>query len=359
MINLVINGRFLHRPVTGVERYAHGLLAALDRHLERQGDEAEFDVEVLTPRGELAPPGWRRLRLRAVGRIRGHLWEQLELPLALAGRALVNPCNLAPLAVTRQLTIIHDLAVFSVPEAFTPVFRHYYRTLLPLLAHRSQEVATVSEFSRGELARHLGMAPERPTVAPPGVEALERVAPDRAALARLDLVPGTYALAVGSRDPRKNLAALIHVASRLSDIPFVLVGGANAAVFSARGPALPENVRALGYVPDPVLRALYEGARLFVFPSLYEGFGIPPVEAMQAGCPVLVSDVASLPETCGEAALYCNPHDPDSITDVVGKLWVDETLRSELSRRGLEHAANFTWDACLERLLPALRRLTT
>lgn len=359
MTDLFVNGRFLLRPVTGVERYARGVLGALDRRLERKGHTLPQRVDVLVPRGHDVEHPWKRIRIRSAGRLQGQAWEQLDLPRIVGRRPLLNLCNLAPLLASNQMTIIHDAGVFAVPEAFAPTFRRYYRTMLPLIARRSREIGTVSEFSSREIDRWLGPVAASITVAPPGLGSLRATEPDAGALHRFALQPGAYVLGVGSLDPRKNIAALAEAARANPTTRFVLAGGANAQVFASAGVTLPENVVMTGYVSDSALRALYEHARMFVFPSRYEGFGMPPLEAMDAGCPVVVSRAAALPEACGDAALYCDADDPRTITSAIERLQTDDGLRAKLISRGRHRAAARTWDACLDRLLPALERLTS
>lgn len=345
---IVVNGRFLGRATTGVERFARDLLAALDE----LGD-ARFSFTLLAPRGTPAPP-LARIGFSTSGRLRGHAWEQFELPFRSTGSPLLNLCNLAPVARKRQLTIIHDAAVFAVPEGFSVAFRGYYRLLLPLIARRSRRIVTVSNFSRRELGRYLDLQESAVGLVQPAADAFRKLPADDGIMSRLERPDAPFALAVGSLDPRKNLIALARAAERIPDRRFVLVGGANQRIFADRGVAFPSNVQLLGRVSDGELKALYGRAACFVFPSRYEGFGLPPLEAMTCGCPVIAANAASLPEVCGDAALYFDPDDPEGLARAVVRMTEDEDLRDELRARGVERARRFGWRRSAVALLDLL-----
>lgn len=347
---MFVNGRFLTRPITGVERYALELLVALDNL-----DGGVGGREVLTPRVLHTDAETDRLRspTRVVGRWSGHRWEQLELPAASAGRPLLNLCNLAPVARRRQVTVIHDAAVFAVPETFSTAFRTAYRVLLPLVAARAQHLVTVSVFSQGELSKHLGISSRRISVVSPGVDHFDRVVPDPSVLKSID-ASRPFVLMLGSLNPRKNLAGLAAAATLLPDIQFVLGGGANPSVYSTWDGHLPSNVRPLGYVSDGELSALFGRASCFVFPSFYEGFGLPPLEAMRAGCPAVVARAASLPEVCGDAALYFEPHEPQDIAAQIRRVVRDTALQQELRERGRRRTARYTWRRAAESMTAVL-----
>ena len=152
-------------------------------------------------------------------------------------------------------------------------------------------------------------------------------------------------LAVSTANPRKNFAAVARAIELVGDagFDFVVAGGADPRVFSGAGVRLPAFVKRVGYVTDAELRALYENAACFVYPSLYEGFGLPPLEAMACGCAVLVSDAASLPEVCGDAAVYCDPRSPEDIAGKLAAIMADADRRRTFAERGRRHAAQFSW----------------
>jgi glycosyltransferase involved in cell wall biosynthesis len=351
-----INGRFLTQALTGVQRYATEMVKALDALLWSDGAHTGRRVVLLIPRSAPQPDALRRIEIRTVGLLRGQAWEQLELP-RYAGRGIcLNLCNAAPLAGRSTVVAIHDAGVFAVPETYSRAFRLWYRLLHPALGRRAAAVVTVSEFSRLELVRHLGIAPNRITVIPNGGEHILAHPADPGVLGRLGLA-GRYVLAVSSQSPHKNfggiMAALAHVRQ---DFQLVFAGGTNSRVFRLSA-TLPGKAYLAGRVTDGELRALYENAACFVYPSFYEGFGLPPLEAMACGCPVIASRAASLPEVCGDAAMYCDPRDPMDIARAIDAVLGNPELRADLRRRGPERAARFTWDKAARSLLHLLDEL--
>jgi glycosyltransferase involved in cell wall biosynthesis len=284
--------------------------------------------------------------LRRVGRLRGQAWEQAELPFYARGGTLVSLGNTAPvLAGRRQVVVIHDAGVFDTPETYSPRFRAWYKTLWRTLAHSSALIATVSEFSRGRIAARLGIAPQRIRLMREGADHIHRIAADHGILARHGLEPGRFALVVGSRVAHKNLAALGGAANLLAQRGMVLAmaGSIDPVVFQT-GSAGPDGpVRALGRVDDAGLRALYESAACLLFPSRYEGFGLPPVEAIACHCPVLASGAGAVEEICGDAALYFDTTKPASIAAAIGRLLDTPGLADELRARGARRIVPLSW----------------
>ena len=273
----------------------------------------------------------------------GHAWEQIVLPLRAArAPALLCPANLAPLAFPRNVVVIHDAAALRHPEWYSPAYAAWQRRVLPALARRALHVVTVSEFSRDELADLLGLAPARVSVVAGGVDPAFTPHADAAA-ARVALgLERPYVLCVASQTARKNLGALVPAARRLArDGVEVVVAGGHRPQF-AREAGL-DALRHLGAVPDALLPGLYAGAEAFALPSLYEGFGLPVLEAMACGLPVIAAGVTALPDTAGGAARLAPPEGEafaDAIHDVLGSPAAQARLREAARAR----AAGFTWD---------------
>ena len=244
----------------------------------------------------------------------------------------------------RQVVVIHDAGVFTTPEAYSPRFRAWYGFLQRRLTHGSAKLATVSVFSRNEIARVFNIDPTGIAVLGEGAEHLQRIAPDPTVLTRHCIQPGRYVLAVGSLAAHKNLAALTQTAAMLAEQgrELVITGGFNAAVFATAAAPLP-GAKFVGRVDDAALRALYEAAACFVFPSRYEGFGLPAVEAMSAGCPLVAARSGALPEVCGNAAIFCDPASGDSIATAVAAVLSDPQRAAGLRAQGRARAAEMTW----------------
>jgi len=357
---LAVNGTFLLQQVTGVQRYAIELCAALAG--ECRGRHRILLLAPL-PRSSARPqppaPGievrWDSSRMPPA------VWVQTRLPRlvrSVQADVLWSPANVGPVAVRRQAVTVFDAAVFASPEGYSWAFRTYYRRVLPLLGRRVERVITISDFSRDELVRW-GVAPRaKVDVVPCGVSPTFR--PDAPTAEWKSRQP--YVLFVGSLEARKNLATLLRawslVAPGAKAGRRLLAAGGTSKVFGPAAGALTAgafaDVEMLGYVPDASLPGLYAGADLLVYPSLYEGFGLPPLEAMACGTPVLASNAASLPEVCGDAACFCDPRDASGMARALEELLADEAARKRLRLAGLERARGFTWRESARRLLDVL-----
>ncbi len=341
MTSIALNARFYaHRP-TGMQRYA--------LELERRfADEVEA----------LRPPA----ALRGAA---GHAWEQLRLPSLVRGRLLWSPNNTGPLAVRRQVCTIHDLIPLDRPEWFNPRFAAWYEWLLPRLVKKVRRIIAVSEFTRRRIVERLRVAPEKISVILNGVD--ERFCPrpeaEVAEVRRaLGIPEGTYLLYVGSLEPRKNLKRLLEAWEQVRpavdpEISLVVAGmrGSPNVFRRAALSKLPRKVHFTGYVPEERLPGLYAGALALLYPSLYEGFGLPPLEAMACGTPVVVSATTSLPEVTGDAAILVDPESVESIAAGIHRALSSGPLRQELRERGLARAREITWERTARQTLQVLR----
>ncbi|MBL8659732.1 MAG: glycosyltransferase family 4 protein [Rhodospirillales bacterium] len=299
------------------------------------------------------------MNARTVGIGAGHAWDQLELAFYARGGLLLSLCGAGPVVHPRHIVAIHDAAVFAIAQNFSRPYRAFYWALTPLLARTTRAMVTVSEFSRNELAQYFPTTARKLRVVWNGAEHIHAERADAAVLSTNGLAPSRYVLALGSLSRNKNVGLVTRAFAAMDDLDLRLAvaGAGSSRVFSGSAVQHGPRIGALGYVSDAAIRALYENALCFVFPSFYEGFGIPPLEAMQCGCPVIVSDIPALRETCGDAALYCDPHDPRSLEAQIRALAERPELRDRLRELGLARARRFTWDRSAEMLLDVVREV--
>jgi len=358
-----INGRFLTQQVSGVQRYARELLSALDRCLDADAELASRlgPIPVWYPEGaELVdPPAWKHLRPSPLPGRKGHAWEQLTLGSKARDGFLLSLCGAGPLQCRNQLLVIHDANIWAFPEAFPKSYRVFHKLMRPLLARRVTHLATVSRFSAGELGRCLRVPAERFTVIYNSAEHMIGAKADPSALEKFGLEQGKYFFAAGNQSPNKNIGRLIEALERASDtdMPLAVAGGYAPGVSQARI-AETDRIRLLGRVSDEELNALYSGAAAFLWPSLYEGFGIPPLEAMILGTPVLSSNSTAMPEVLGDAVPYFDPTDVDDIAKALSSFAaLGSEERSEMAERGRIRARSFSWESSAETVLDILRGL--
>jgi glycosyltransferase involved in cell wall biosynthesis len=339
-----VNGKWLAQMRTGTERYATEIVQAIV--------SADcFDLVIHVP-AEADVPDWARRHDVEIRRapVKGVVFEQLYLPFATAGKLLLNFAGPAPLLKRRQLVAMHDASVFRYPRTYRWTFVAYYFAMYWLLGRTARQLVTVSKFSANELAEVLHIPASRFIVAGCAAESLLAVAPKRPAL---DLNGDQY-LVVGTQAHHKNLAApVIAVAESGRKVVVVGVAG-NPQIFTATS-SLDGHAAIAGRLTDAELVWLYRNSRALMFPSKYEGFGLPPLEAQALGCPVVCSAAASLPEVCGDGALYFDPDDPGTLVAQLDRLESEPDLADELRRRGFANCQRFSWSASAEKVIEWLR----
>jgi glycosyltransferase involved in cell wall biosynthesis len=341
---------------TGTEQYTAHLLEALvpqggghclRLYFNRLAAPRPAWLEQAEVREMPFPRLWTHLRLS---------WEMLRRPPDV----LFVPAHVLPLWRPRRAVVtIHDLGYIHFPEAHPPRQRLELHLSTAWNAHVASRIIAISQATKDDLVRHYRVPEDKIAVVYHGVEPRFRPTPDPAAPARYGL-PSRYLLYLGTLQPRKNLERLVEAYVRLpGDAPALVLAGAKgwyferiAAVIAKRG--LGKRVLLPGYVADDDVPALLTGATALVYPSLYEGFGLPALEAMACGTPVLAADTSSLPEVVGEAGLLVDPLDVDAIATAMQRLLTDGALRAALSRQGRARAKRFSWDRCARETLAVL-----
>ncbi|RLC69773.1 MAG: glycosyltransferase family 1 protein [Chloroflexi bacterium] len=309
------------------------------------------------------------------------VWHRLRLPLPV--ELITGPVDvfhspdftLPPVWRARAVLTVHDLSFLRVPECFTGALRRYLERVVPRSVRRADHVIADSHSTKRDLVELLGTPAGKVTVIHSGVEPRFRPIVDRAALGpvrqRYDL-PERFIISVGTLQPRKNFATLVEAFARLKSetgnwkpgarsLKLVIAGGRGwlyEEIFArVEALGLQGDVLFPGFVADEDLPALYNLAEAFVLPSLYEGFGLPPLEAMACGTPVVTSNVSSLPEVVGDAGLMVEPADVESLAAAIERVLEDGGLRREMVQRGLARAKEFTWERAARRLLGVYTRM--
>lgn len=345
---LYINGRFLTQPMTGVNRFSYELTKALS--------EEGYDFTIICPKQDLSKDyDISGFNIVKYGFGKSHIWEIFSLPLFFIDKKenfLISFSGLGPVGVKNKITTIHDVAHLVNPQWYSLLYRLFYRLFEPLVLKSCKRIITVSEFSKSEILKHYNF------ICPDDIHVIynacnkEWTVPADSTIATSD-----YILCVSSIDPRKNFPILLKAFKEMPDVNLKIVGGKNA-VFENQMLDIPRNVEFLGRVTDEELAHLYSNAIAFIYPTLYEGFGLPPIEASHFGCPILVSDIPVLKEVCGDSAIYFNPYSHESIIDAVHTIiFMPEEQRRVLINAGMNNLVRFSWKISAERLVLLLKNL--
>ena len=359
---IIVNGSFLRHRVTGVARYSYELTRRIVNHKNvRIAFDQEKTSEFGTDKIYLVP---RSFISKTLG---SRAWNQFDIPLHIGDRVLWSPNNVSPLGVKKHVITIHDLSVFDHPEWFKYSIVALYNFYLPRLIQQSAKILTVSEFTRHRILERFNVNEDKVIVIPNA--AAERFYP--CSLEEIEWVrnryqlPKWYILSLGSLESRKNLVNLFKawtcVSPQLTRDIKLVVAGEKGTVFRTQDFrsdfSSVDNVHFTGYFPDQDLPALYSGALGLVYPSFYEGFGLPPLEAMACGTPVITCKNTALPEVVGDCALFVDPHQPESIATAIHSLVENSSLRESLAQGGLERAKLFNWDHSAQRLYQTLSEI--
>lgn len=334
--------------MTGVGRYGYEITKELLAFFP--------DLHLVGPPS--LPQKWfSELPIQKIGLGRGAFWEQCVLPLFLRkmdSPLLINFANTSPLVYSNSLTVIHDFFPLTNPSWFSVKARLYYHLLLPQVIRRSRFHVFVSENTRTVKKT---LFPQEQNIPSTVILNGKRThwAPDKRSIPPYD----KFILTVSSRDPRKNHERLIHafIQAELDEYTLVIVGKKHASFSHVKTGAHPRVVYT-GYVNDTVLHSLYSHASVFIYPSLDEGFGTPPLEAMACHCPVIASDIPVFRELHNNAVYYCNPYSTKSMSDALQKMVFDESLRKEYIERGKKKLLEFSWKKSAKQFIDIIEKLT-
>lgn len=357
MKTISINGRFLTQPLTGVQRFAREMTRALDHRIASGAvPHALKDVRwrLLAPGKAVDDLGLKAISVERFGSGPGHLWEQGPLFWRSRRDTLIGFGGSGPVLHGDQVVVIHDVTLFRHPASFGRGYRMFHGALGHLLTRRAK-IGTVSNFSRKELAEVFRVPSAGIDVIYNATDHFAGLQPDDGVIARLGLADTPFFLLVGTLKPNKNVEFAVRAFEALGgDHKLVVVGGTDPSVFRDIAPTSKGNLIFPGRLTDEEIAALQHRAVAFVFPSLYEGFGIPPLEAMTQGCPVLAADIPPVREACGDAVRYFDPLKTEALVEAMRTISTDAPLRRELTQAGHDNAKRFSWDGSAVVLLNML-----
>ena len=346
-MKIVVNALFLTQKITGVQRYA----IEISKELKKLFKD---DIKFVAPRNIIHHELAEYLNAEVTGNFTGLLWEQAELPFYLSkhkNHLLLNMRNTAPLFFPKNIVVLHDLIFMKNKYRFSKKFLPVYRFCTPFLLKNALKIITVSNFSKQDIIKTFNTESDKIEVVYNAVSKEFREHSDK----NYENKYGKYLLCVAScLSPGKNLRNVVEAFNKtdIQDLKLVIVGQKLKHFSDEKLLSEVEsnkNIILTGYVSDSRLANLYRNAELFVFPSFYEGFGIPPLEAMSCGCPVITSDVTALPEVCADAAYYVNPHEVDEIVFGINKILSNKEIKNELINKGYERVKKFsTKDSALK-----------
>lgn len=353
---IAVNARFLTQPITGVQRFALEISRALQKLYKKE------DILFLAPYNIKLNAEAEELNAIKIGTHTGHLWEQLDLPRHLkkiGSPLLLNFCSTAPILYKNKISTLHDITYIRYPHTYSKAFRWFYRIAMPLVLKTSKHIFTVSEFSKREIVNYYRIPEEKITVIYNAVDKRFRPQPDDT------LKKEKYLLAVSSVKENKNFALILKAFETLSkqknNLKLFIVGDLKHGNFSNIDLNIFVNypgIKFIGRVGDEQLIKLYSNAIAFLFPSLYEGFGIPVLEAQACGCPVIASNTASLPEVLQDSAVLIDPLDTDAFVKAICNIATETEFRNDLIEMGIKNQSRFSWAKSAENILGIVKKVS-
>jgi len=349
----VVNGRFLSQKIAGVHRYAFEICNELH--------EMGVDFYVVTPK-EIHPCYKFKFKTVSCGDFSGHAWEHISLPRYLKKNGnplLISFTGCGPLNYDNQIMTIHDVSHEMHPEWFSKNYYRYYHFMMPRIGNKAHAILTVSEFSKREIINAFGFDADKIHVVHSNVPFKNKPS----AREILDREPASdaerYIITVSSIDPRKNFGRLIDAFNNIEDKSIKLyIIGTQFKNFNTPDlqQKITDRVIMPGYISDEELEKMYANALFSIYPTLYEGFGLPPLESMTYGCPVIASDIPSLREISGDAVIYTDPYDINDMTEKMNMMAIDAGLRHSLVVKGLEQIKEYSWQKSARQVYELAKR---
>lgn len=334
---IVVNARFLTQKITGVQRFASEISKQLKLNVK--------DIYFVCPKGVIQDDLEKKLNVKVIGKHQGYLWEQYDLPIYL--RKIGSPlllcfCNTGPLFYQNKIITLHDITFIRYPQSYSKTFLFFYKVFIPFLLKFSKEVFTVSEFSKKEIQHYYRVNPNKIKIAYNAVSTFFSPVVNH---------KDKYFLCVSSVKKNKNFELVLNAFLFLSKFArmkyrLIVVGDINNHTFSSidiSSFSKYKNIQFVGRVSDEKLRDYYRLAKAFIFPSLYEGFGIPPLEAQACGCPVIASDIPVMKEILNNSAMFFNPYSSENLIDCIEKIVDSKKIEVELIQRGFLNVKRFSW----------------
>lgn len=348
---VVVNARFLTQRTTGVQRFAIEISLRLK--------ELIGGIEFVSPDNIEQKDVFEALGAKIIGSHHGHVWEQVDLPRYLKRKGnplLINLANMAPLFYKNKVVTIHDVAYKVFPQTYPKSFLLFYSFVIPRLLRNSRHVVTVSEYSKQEILKYYGIADSKVSVVYNAVSELFKPTDEEST--------EKYFLAVSSMNYRKNflyiLEAFTQYQKQGGKAALYIIGDLKNKSFKEIDLSQYMNnsqIKFLGRVSDEDLVAYYGKALAFIYPSFYEGFGIPPLEAQACNCPAICADASCLPEIFGDSVLYCNPYQPKSLVKNMELLAADTDFREKLIKKGKENLQRYSWQKSAERMAEIIQNI--
>ena len=353
MHKIIVNARFLTQSVTGVQRFAIEICKILKNKIQQE-------VHFVAPSNIIQKEIAKILDVEIIGNRTGHLWEQMDLPKYLKKKGsplLLNLCNTAPLFYNNKIVTIHDVGFETFPQTYSKGFLLFYKFLIPRIIKSSKKVITVSEFSKKEIIKFYKTSSDKIDIV------FNAAGKEFTPMKNKSLENENYFLAVSSLNYRKNLPLVLNAfedfIKKHSDYKLFIVGGMDTKSFSNLDLDRFKNVKGIefkGRVSDDELIEYYSNANAFIYPSFYEGFGIPPLEAQCCGCPAIIANSSCLPEIFGESALYCNPNEIQSLVQQMQNI-IQPEIREKIVKLGDTNKQKYTWLGSSEKVYDIIKEI--